>query len=96
MADERMLVVTGSASIVGALVGAVGGAFGFNRRLEKNEKKVDELMKCKPSFMTKEDHDRICLSTKELTEEKLGRIEDKLDMVLTRIDHCQYNSGGGQ
>lgn len=58
---------------------------------------VKVLKACKNKFLTKEDHDRQCASSRELTNEKLGRMDDKLDIIIERINRCQYqphNMGG--
>ena len=93
MADEKTLMVVGSASIVGAILAALGNAVGFTRRIKKVEDAVEKLQTCKGTYLTKSDHDRQCNASKELTEEKLGRMEDKLDMILDRINHCRYQGG---
>ena len=68
---------------------------------------VKVLKACKSKYLTKEDHDRQCADSKELTSQKLKRIEDKIDAgqkltenklntIIKRINHCQYAGNLGE
>jgi len=92
MAGDNTIMVAGAAGIAGAIISAIGNALGFSRRISKVEEKVETLQKCKSTYLTKEEHDVRCTASKELTNEKLRRMDDKLDMILDRINHCRYNS----
>ena len=94
MSEEKTLMVVAGASIVGAVLSSIGHALGFKKDLEEVKNDVKEIKKCKSNYLTKEDHDRQCSGAKELTNSKLGRMEDKIDMILDRINSCQYQPHG--
>ena len=88
--DDKTILVGGAAGLAGAAITAIGNALGFSRRVSKVEKEVECLRTTKEKYLTKEMHDKICQSSKELTSVKLARMDDKLDMILDRINHCRY------
>ena len=91
MTDEKILVISGLSGLVGAAFSAVGHAFGFNRRLTDLEKAVVALAEKKEDFLLKKDHDVRCKLNERLFDEKLGRIEQKIDQLITRVNLCKYN-----
>ena len=102
MADEKTLFTIAAASVAGTILSALGHAFGFRDKLKEVKDDVEALKEAREKFMTKEEHAVQCANSKELTGQKLKRIEDKidagqrlteskLDTIIDRINHCRYN-----
>jgi hypothetical protein len=105
MADDKTLMTIAGASVAGAVLSALGHAFGFNRRLANVEKQSDDLQKCKRDFLTTDGHSDLCKATKELMGTKhdqhtkeINEIKKEISAgfrgVHERLDKILINNGG--
>ena len=68
MADGKTLIAAGAAGAGGAVVTALGKAFGTKKRLDAHTKEIKELQDAKAQFITKLECDQRIENTKELTK----------------------------
>ena len=104
MSDERTVIVAAASSVAGALVMAVGNAFGFSNRLKKAEDSIACIKKSKAEYVTKpECIDKLKSTekvvdlqfgqhTKEITELKAAQ-EKGFNTVFEKLDRIIANGG---
>jgi len=104
MADERTVIVAAASSVAGALVMAVGNAFGFSNRLKKAEDSIACIKKSKAEYITKPDCNDKLKATEKIVDLQFDRHTEQIadlkasqekgfSAVFEKLDRIIANGG---